>query len=114
MFTGAEGETATLKTAEGDLEGAEMPQIIVTADNPRTDGERAVMLAERVSVSDFESDHFQAQLVERLGWAVGDADALEQQHPEPSGGVEQQELELDDEPPGDEPARAPGALVRSS
>jgi hypothetical protein len=55
-----------------------VPQILVTADNPRTDGERAVMFTERVSVSDFESGHFQAQLVERLGWAVGDADALEQ------------------------------------
>jgi hypothetical protein len=29
-----------------------------------------------VSVSDFESDHFVAQLGERLGWAVGDADEV--------------------------------------
>ena len=36
------------------------------------------MFTERVSVSDFERDHFPAQLVERLGWAVGDADAVEQ------------------------------------
>lgn len=35
------------------------------------------MLRERVSVSDLESDHFAAKLVERLGWAVGDADAVE-------------------------------------
>jgi len=94
MFTGAEGETATLEQRKAISKGREMPQIIVTADNPRTDGERAVMFTERVSVSDFESDHFQAQLVERLGWAVGDADELEQHHPEPPGRAEQQELEL--------------------
>jgi hypothetical protein len=29
---------------------------------------------ERVSVSDLESEHFAAQLVERLRWAVGDAE----------------------------------------
>jgi hypothetical protein len=50
-----------------------MPHIIVTADQ----GEEAVMLRERVSVADFESEHFAAQLVERLGWAVGDADQAE-------------------------------------
>ncbi len=55
-----------------------MPKIIVTADS-RTDGdERAVMFTERVNVSDFESPHFQTQLVERLGWAVGDAQGVEQ------------------------------------
>ena len=62
-----------------------MPQIIVTADS-RTDGEeRAVMLIERVNASDFESPHFQSQLVERLGWAVGDAQVSEQRpaHLEP-------------------------------
>jgi hypothetical protein len=30
-----------------------------------------------VSVADFESDHFAVQLVERLGWAVGDASKVE-------------------------------------
>jgi hypothetical protein len=56
-----------------------VPQIIVTADKSATDNhEHAVMFTERVSVDDFESDHFQAQLVERLGWAVGDAHNVEQ------------------------------------
>ena len=54
-----------------------MPQILVLADAARHPGEEAVMLRERVSVSDLESDHFAARLVERLGWAVGDADAVE-------------------------------------
>ena len=56
-----------------------MPQIIVTADNPTEGDERPVMFSERVNVRDFESEHFQGQLVERLGWAVGDAVAVEQQ-----------------------------------
>jgi hypothetical protein len=55
-----------------------MPQIIVTAD--RTDrSDEAVLLRERVNVADFESDHFAAQLVERLGWAVEDASEIEQE-----------------------------------
>ena len=55
----------------------DMPQIIVTADHGAASGEGAVMFRERVSVADFESDHFAIQLVERLGWAVGDADEVE-------------------------------------
>ena len=55
----------------------DMPQIIVTADHGAAFGEGAVMFRERVSVADFESDHFAMQLVERLGWAVGDADEVE-------------------------------------
>jgi hypothetical protein len=54
-----------------------MPQIIVTADGPTEDGRPPIMFRERVSVSDFESQHFTAQLAERLGWAVGDADEFE-------------------------------------
>ena len=56
-----------------------MPQIIVTSDQDRLTSDNNVMLRERVNVTDFESDHFAAQLVERLGWAVSDADEAEQQ-----------------------------------
>ena len=56
-----------------------MPQIIVKADQSSDRGEGAVMLRERVNVADFESDHFAAQLVERLGWAVSDAHEAEQE-----------------------------------
>ena len=59
-----------------------MPQIIVVADRHADRRDRAVMFTERVSVRDFESRHFQTQLVERLGWAVEDAHAAEQA-PEP-------------------------------
>jgi hypothetical protein len=51
-----------------------MPRIIVTADWPAD----IVMFSERISVADLESDHFRAQLLERLSWAVGDAHATEQ------------------------------------
>jgi hypothetical protein len=54
-----------------------MPQIIVAADRGAAFGEGAVTLREWVSVADFESQHFANQLVERLGWAVEDADHAE-------------------------------------
>jgi hypothetical protein len=54
-----------------------MPHIIVTAEDTIETGERREMMRERVTCADFESDHFAAQLVERLGWAVGDAAELE-------------------------------------
>ena len=54
-----------------------MPQIVVTS-NPAERGQNSeVMLRERVGAADFESAHFKAQLLERLGWAVGDAHAAE-------------------------------------
>lgn len=55
-----------------------MPQIMVMADRPSDVEEGAVMWRERISSADFESEHFQSQLVERLGWAVMDADEVEQ------------------------------------
>jgi hypothetical protein len=61
-----------------------MPQIIVAADRGAAFGEGAVTFRERVNVSDFESEHFAAQLLERLGWAVGDADVVEQRQEESS------------------------------
>lgn len=54
-----------------------MPQIIVTADRGAALGEGAVTLRERVTVADLESEHFATQLVERLGWALADADEVE-------------------------------------
>lgn len=54
-----------------------MPHIIVTAEETTETGRRREMMRERVTCADFESDHFAAQLVERLGWAVGDAAELE-------------------------------------
>ena len=57
--------------------GSEMPQIIVIADTPGENGAEQVMFRERVTKRDFDSGHFATQLAERLGWAVGDAHAVE-------------------------------------
>lgn len=48
----------------------DMPRIIVTAD----DSGGRVLHSERVTPSDFETEHFRAQLAERMAWAVEDAE----------------------------------------
>jgi len=53
-----------------------MPQILVEADRRADDGS-TIVYRERIELSDLESDHFSGQLVERVGWAVLDADELE-------------------------------------
>ncbi len=54
-----------------------MPQILVVTDLQEDDTDSTVVYRERISLSDLESDHFSGQLVERVGWAVLDADELE-------------------------------------
>jgi hypothetical protein len=54
-----------------------MPQILVVTDG--SEDARAVVYRERIAPSDLESDHFSGQLVERVGWALHDADEIEQQ-----------------------------------
>jgi hypothetical protein len=78
MFTRAQAADATLSDEQIST-GGHMPQIIVIADRPAEDGEAPVMFRERVSVSDFDSPHFATHLIERLGWAVGDADERDRQ-----------------------------------
>ena len=53
-----------------------MPQILVVADS-QTEAIDGVVYRERISSSDLESAHFSGQLVERVGWAVRDANELE-------------------------------------
>ena len=53
-----------------------MPQILVVTENPQ-ETRRTVVYRERIAPSDLESQHFSGQLVERVGWAVSDADRLE-------------------------------------
>jgi hypothetical protein len=53
-----------------------MPQILVVTDSP-TDAASSVIYRERVSSTDLESDHFSGQLVERVGWALRDANEVE-------------------------------------
>jgi hypothetical protein len=54
-----------------------MPQILVVADSTTEKEASTVVYRERIATTDLESDHFSGQLVERVGWAVLDADALE-------------------------------------
>jgi hypothetical protein len=68
-----------------------MPQILVVTETREADA--TVVYRERVSLSDLESDHFSGQLVERVGWAMRDADELERkgadevwEHPTRGGG----------------------------
>ena len=54
-----------------------MPRIIVTTDlSPRVD-DGPVLLDERVNSVHLSSDHAAAQLVERLAWAINDAETAE-------------------------------------
>jgi hypothetical protein len=53
-----------------------MPKIIVQAIN--ADGEpRRWTLSERIVAENLESEHYAAQLMQRLAWAAADAEALE-------------------------------------
>jgi hypothetical protein len=53
-----------------------MPRMLVTTESADRSG-RQVMLDEHVATSDLASQHFAAQLVERLGWALADAERAE-------------------------------------
>jgi hypothetical protein len=57
-----------------------MPRIIVMSESaaePITQPEGVVTLDERVTSADLRSGHQSAQLIERVGWAVHDADDAE-------------------------------------
>jgi hypothetical protein len=53
-----------------------MPRIIVMSE-PGAEPEGAITLDERVTSADLRSGHHSAQLIERVGWAVHDADDAE-------------------------------------
>ena len=53
-----------------------MPRMLVTAEAPDS-SHNLVMLDEHVAASDLASTHFSTQLVERIGWAVADAESAE-------------------------------------
>jgi hypothetical protein len=59
-----------------------MPQILVVADSSQNEGE--VVYRERIARTSLESEHFAGQLMERVGWAVGDADELESRPQQPT------------------------------
>ena len=53
-----------------------MPRMLVTTE-PVDHVPAEVMLDEQVAPANLTSDHFAAQLVERIGWALGDAERAE-------------------------------------
>jgi hypothetical protein len=53
-----------------------MPRIRITTE-PKPAREVDVLLDERICASDLTSDHFRGRLLERIGWAVADADDSE-------------------------------------
>jgi hypothetical protein len=58
-----------------------MPRIIIT-----TDPDGVPLHDERVCVSDLESEHFATQLIERVTWAISDAESAEREHGERDDG----------------------------
>lgn len=56
--------------------GDSMARIRITTD-PLGTLETEVVLDERIIASDLSSDHFAAALIERIGWALADADDAE-------------------------------------
>ena len=54
-----------------------MPRILVISE-PSTEHEDVITLDERVTSANMRSGHHAEQLIERVGWAVHDADDVEQ------------------------------------
>jgi hypothetical protein len=54
-----------------------MPRIIVTTDSPEPTGNPFVLLDERVHSIHLSGGHASSQLVERLAWAISDAEDVE-------------------------------------
>ena len=60
-----------------------MPRMLVITESlDRSD--REVMLDEYIATSDLDSAHFATQLVERIGWALADAETTEKRPPAPA------------------------------
>jgi hypothetical protein len=54
-----------------------MPRIIVTTDNPEQRGRASVLLDELVQSVHLSTGHAASQLIERLAWAISDAEDAE-------------------------------------
>ena len=65
-----------------------MPSIIVVANTEHRiasrDEQLAFQLKERVSASDVNNPHFSSQLIERIGWALADAEKAERAGEDPT------------------------------
>jgi hypothetical protein len=54
-----------------------MPRVIVMSDSPKL-SEGTTTLDERVTSADMRSGHHSDQLIERVSWAVHDADEVDE------------------------------------
>jgi hypothetical protein len=54
-----------------------MPTILIVPDTDLDDPVERFKLLERVSARDMRDEHIRAQLLERIGWAVEDAEREE-------------------------------------
>ena len=59
-----------------------MPSILIVPDTESGEVTERFKLMERVSVRDMRDEHICAQLLERIGWAVEDAEREEDAAPE--------------------------------
>jgi hypothetical protein len=55
-----------------------MPSILIVPDSGSHDVAECFKLRERISADDIHDEHICAQLIERIGWAVEDAELEEQ------------------------------------
>jgi hypothetical protein len=53
-----------------------MPRILVITE-PVQKPDAGVMLDEQIATTDISSDHFARHLIERIGWALADAESTE-------------------------------------
>jgi len=56
-----------------------MPRVIVTSDPTRVTRHASVLLDEQVSSIHLASGHAASQLIERLAWAINDAEEAERE-----------------------------------
>jgi hypothetical protein len=65
-----------------------MPRIIVTTDSPQRTASASVLLDESVRSVHLSTGHAASQLVERLAWAISDAEDAERSRPRPRRAVD--------------------------
>jgi hypothetical protein len=71
-----------------------MPRIIVTADPFQLPDDPPVLLDEQVHSVHLSTGHGASQLVERLAWAISDAEDAERAHPDQHARLCRQTLPL--------------------
>lgn len=57
-----------------------MPSILIVPETESEDPVERFKLRERVSARDLRDEHIRAQLLERIGWAVEDAEREEERN----------------------------------